>query len=122
MSMSPFLSVGYPCQEALAWVNQRLTEANYRSVQTFDLQQARTGSSSCTCPHHGTEACDCQMIILLVYGNACEPVSLILHGNDGQTWLSFGETLRPESDPELILAIQKTLGTKVLTSDRQEEN
>jgi hypothetical protein len=62
------------------------------------------------------------MIVLLVYGNVREPVSLILHGNDGQTWLSFGESLRPESDPELILAIQKALGMKVSASDGQEES
>ena len=113
MSMSPFLSVQCPCQEALAWVNQLLAEANYRSVQTFDLQEARTGSSSCTCLHHGTEVCDCQMIVLLVYGGASQPATLILHGNDGQTWLSIGDL--PPGDHRLIQTLRQALDTQTLT-------
>jgi hypothetical protein len=113
MSMSPFLSVRCPCQEALAWVNQRLAEANYRSVQTFDLHEARTGSSSCTCPNHGTAECDCQMIVLLVYGGASQPATLILHGNDGQTWLSIGDL--PPGDHRLVQTLRQALDPQTLT-------
>jgi hypothetical protein len=37
------------------------------------------------------------MVVLLIYGRVEEPVSLILHGNDGQTWLSFTDTFSPAS-------------------------
>jgi len=119
MSISPFLSVRYPCHEALAWVNHRLTEANFRSVQTFDLDEARTGSNHCTCPHHGSEECDCQMIVLLVYGTASGPVTLILHGKDGQTWLSTGDM--PLADHRLIQTIQKALDPRNSAPNDQGE-
>jgi hypothetical protein len=49
------------------------------------------------------------MIVLLVYGNGREPETLILHGSDGRTWLSFSHTMQPVSG--LANLIQKTLDT-----------
>jgi hypothetical protein len=109
MSISPFLSSSHPSNEVMDWVEQRLVEAKLRSVQTFNLHEARTGSSHCTCPHHGTEACDCQMVVLLVYGDCDQPATLILHGNDGQTWISFGDAQASNSDFGLRQAIQRAL-------------
>lgn len=91
MNFSPFVSIDHSCDEALHWTREQLTQAGLRSVQTFDLHTARTGSHNCPCPNHGTDNCDCQIVILLVYGVSEEPVSLLLHGNDGQTWVSILE-------------------------------
>jgi hypothetical protein len=35
------------------------------------------------------------MVVLLVYGNMEEPATLILHGNDGTTWLSITVSAKP---------------------------
>ena len=86
---SPFLSLDCNCDEALLRLEGKLAAANLRVVQTFDLQSARLGLDDCPCPHHGTSACDCQMVILLLYGQTGVPATLILHGNGGQTWLSL---------------------------------
>lgn len=109
MSFAPFLIVEQSCDTAMQWATQRLVEAGLRSVRTFDLQDARSGSHDCSCPHHGTEKCDCQMVVLLVYGVDNEPETLILHGSDGKTRLSFAHTMRPVSG--LANHIQKTLDT-----------
>jgi hypothetical protein len=109
MSISPILSIDQPCNDALHWINQRLIEANLRSAQTFDLHEARTGSIGCTCPHHGTTECDCQMVVILVYGSSNEPVTLILHGNDGKTLVSIGDIPLLKSEAGLIRAIQQAL-------------
>lgn len=93
MNTRTFTSLDRSCDDALYWIREQLTQAGLRSVQTFDLHAARTGSHNCPCPNHGTDACDCQMVILLVFGASEEPVSLLLHGNDGQTWLSIVETI-----------------------------
>jgi hypothetical protein len=85
MNISPFLSVNQPCDETLHWAKEQLSQANLRAVQTFDLHAARVGLHDCSCPNHGTDECDCQMEVLLVYGKSVEPTTLILHGNDGQT-------------------------------------
>ena len=113
MNISPFLSVSQPCEDTLQWARIQLSQANLRAVQTFDLYTARIGLADCSCPNHGTAACDCQMVVLLVYGTTEEPVTLILHGSDGQTWLSIAESLF-QTDARLMNTIQQTLETSVL--------
>jgi len=49
------------------------------------------------------------MVVILVYGIANEPVTLILHGNDGQTLVSIGDIPLLKSDAGLIRAIQQAL-------------
>ena len=112
MNISPFLSVNHPCDVALQWTNEQLLQAGLRPVQTFDLHTARLAMHDCPCPNHGTNECDCQMVVLLVYGKAAEPVTLILHGNDGQTWLSIADDPRQRADAKLIKVIQQALEIK----------
>jgi hypothetical protein len=105
--LTPFLSFNYPGDKSLVWLKDRLATANLRVVQTFDLNTARHGLEHCPCPHHGTDQCDCQMVVLLVYANTTEPATLILHGNDGQTWLSLVERPGQQPGKEVTRAIQK---------------
>ena len=110
---TPFLSIPSPCDEALQLAKKQLSQAGLRSVQTFDLHTARLGLHDCSCPNHGTEECDCQMIVLLVYGAAAEPATLILHGNDGQTWVSVTDNPLQPTDKKLITSIQQSLDSQV---------
>jgi hypothetical protein len=116
MNISPFLVLGHPCDEALQWTNIQLTLAGLRSVQTFDLHAARASLPDCSCPNHGTDACDCQMVVLLVYGKAAEPVTLMLHGNDGQTWFSIADNVQQRSDKKLSDEIKQVLQNEPATS------
>lgn len=115
MNISPFLTVHQTCDQTLPWVNQQLLKVGLRSVQTFDLHTARAALHNCECPHHGTDQCDCQMVILLVYGKMEEPATLILHGNDGTTWLSISASVKPNHD--LDAQIRRALGITAATSD-----
>jgi hypothetical protein len=108
-TLSPFLSVQYSCDQALQLTKKQLTQAGLRPVQTFDLHAARLGPHNCACPHHGTEECDCQMIVLLVYGEATEPATLILHGSDGQTWISVTDNPLQRTDKKLMGSIRQAL-------------
>jgi hypothetical protein len=56
-----------PCDEAVDWVIEQAYQAGLSVLRTFDLQMARHAQTSCPCPHHGTDQCDCQMVVLLVY-------------------------------------------------------
>jgi hypothetical protein len=113
MNISPFLSVNHPCDEALQWTKEQLSRVGMRAVQTFDLHTARAGLHDCSCPNHGTEECDCQMVILLVYGNAEQPATLFLHGNDGQTWLSIADNPQQRADSKLLAGIRQALESPV---------
>ena len=110
MNISPFLSTNCPCDEALPKVNQQLKDAGLRTVQTFDLHSAISSTHGCSCVNHGTEECDCQMVVLLVYGGAIEPQTLILHGDSQRTWISLADTVHQNRDLQLQITIQKALG------------
>jgi hypothetical protein len=109
MSISPFLTLEQPCEKVVQWANEQLTRTGLCSLQTFNLNTALSGSSNCVCPDHGTNKCDCQMVILFVYEQSGEPVTLILHGNGGQTWLSFAETPTAKPNSRLVNSIQQLL-------------
>ena len=109
MSISPFLTLEQPCEKVLQWTNEQLTRTGLRTLQTFNLNTALAGTSNCICPDHGTGKCDCQMVILLIYEPSWEPVTLILHGNHGQTWLSFAETSTARPNSRLADSIQQLL-------------
>jgi hypothetical protein len=111
---SPFLSIDCSCDQALQVTKAKLSQAGLSVVQTFNLTTARLGMHDCCCPNHGTEACDCQMIVLLVYGNVAEPVTLILHGNDGKTWVSIANTAIQRADAHLISNIRQVLASLVV--------
>ena len=112
-TLSPFLSINSSCDQALQMTKTLLSQAGLSAVQTFNLNTARLGVHNCSCPNHGTEACDCQMIVLLVYGEAAEPATLILHGNDGQTWVSVTDDPAQRKNQKLITSIRHALDSQV---------
>lgn len=109
MNIFPFLSVSYPCSEALRWTKKQLSQAGLRAMQTFDLNSARHSLEDCPCPHHGTDHCDCQMVVLLVYHTSPEPTALILHGNDGKTWLSLIDQPKQPAEAKTVRVIMQAL-------------
>ncbi len=111
MNISPFLSINHSCDEALQLARNQLLQADLHPIQTFNLHTARLAMHDCSCPNHGTEECDCQMVVLLVYGKDIEPATLILHGNNGQTWVSIAIDPQQRANAKLIHSIQQALET-----------
>ena len=105
----PFLILDLPCDNAIDWIIGQIEYAGLQVIRTFDLRIARHAHASCPCPHHGTDQCDCQMVVLLVYGNSRQPVSIVTHGYNGQTWFSVVDTPQQRSDPRLEAAIRLAL-------------
>ncbi len=104
------ISVDCSCGEALADIRRSLDCWGLRALQTFDLQDARLGDVGCTCPYHGTSVCDCQMLIFMVYGEAAAPSTLMLHGHDGQTWISLVDHASHPADGLIVRAIEEAVG------------
>ncbi len=121
---SPFLVLRRDCGEAVRWVSDHLTGAGLQVVQTFDLHAARLDHGHCSCPHHGTEQCDCQMVVLLVYDNGFPPASVVAHSRDGQTWFTLVDSPQQSIHPsleaglkaDLKAAIQDALGPSIIAS------
>ncbi len=108
-ALIPFLVLDQTCQQVQAGINQKLTNAGFRVVQTFDLHVARLAHPDCLCPHHGTADCNCQMIALLIYQKKSDPVTLVIHGQDGKTWLSLANPTGQRADQHLEAAIRRVL-------------
>ncbi len=89
----PILHVEQPWDDAVPFFVERIQQSGLQVIRTFDLHETREGEGTCTCPNHGTEMCDCQMVVLLVYGKDNQPASLVAHGHNGQTWFSLVEFL-----------------------------
>jgi len=113
---SPFLKLDQPCDQAVDWVVDRFKQAGLSVMRTFDFQVARQAQLACPCPHHGTELCDCQMVVLLVYEANRQPVSLIAHGSNGQTWFSMVDTPQQRADPRLEMTIRQTVSRSLAAS------
>jgi hypothetical protein len=113
-SLSSFLCVDAACDQAVGWLTRSLTQEGLRVLPTFDLHKARIGPEECPCPHHGTNECTCQMVVVLVYGQAEEPATLILHGSDGQTWLSLINTPLQHPDAQIRAIIERALAKSPL--------
>ena len=82
--------------EVVASLTRSLEQAGLRVYRSFDLRTARSAGAGCTCPHHGTAECDCQMVVLLIYGPEAQPSTLVLHGHDQHTWIESLETANSE--------------------------
>ena len=116
----PFLTLEQPSNDAIAWVVRQVSGVGLQVVRTFDLQVARHDSADCPCPHHGTDQCDCQMVVLLVYGDDYQPISLVAHSYDGRTWFSLVDTPQQRADPRLERAIRQALRMESIPPMGQE--
>ena len=116
MTTPSFLIVDLPCDMALQAAKKKLSQSGLRALQTFDLHTARHTQQDCPCPHHGTADCDCQMVVLMVYGESAEPVPLILHGSDGQTRFSIADDPSQRIDKKLVASIKEALDIRAAVS------
>jgi hypothetical protein len=107
--MAQMLTIDCPSEEAVRWITEGLALADLQVAPSFDLRTARAAHTECSCPYHGTAACDCQMVVLLVYGKDACPATLVVHGRDGSTYLSLADTPGQRPSPKLAATIFTTL-------------
>jgi hypothetical protein len=119
-ALLPFLTLDQTCEQVDTWVRAKLTEAGWRVVPTFDLRIARLAHSDCPCPHHGTESCSCQLVILLVYGRQKSPATLVIHGQDGKSWISFATPQETFSRQSIESSVRHTLSPRYPGSSSPE--
>ncbi|MBE0409997.1 MAG: hypothetical protein IBX69_09730 [Anaerolineales bacterium] len=100
-----FLKVDVNCDEAMAWLKSHLGSAGLQVRRSFDFQTAREAHTDCPCPHHATNQCSCQLIVLLVYGPGSSPATLVVHSYDNRTRVSLVSTpgVRPAAELERLV-------------------
>ncbi len=112
---APFLVLEQTCGDAVDWIIEQFSGFCLQVVRTFDLQVARQMNVECPCPHHGTDQCDCQLVVLMVYKPGHSPISIVAHGYDGQTWFSVVDTPQQRADPRLEAVIRHAIAPNALT-------
>lgn len=107
----PFLVLELACDQAVDWLVGRVRQAGLVVRCTFDLQVARISQNVCPCPHHGTDQCDCQMMVLLVYQPMQSPITIVAHGNSNRTCFSMVDNPQQRADPKLEASIRAIVTT-----------
>lgn len=70
-------------------------------VRSFDLRGGQVGLSACACHRHAVDACDCQLVVLLVYGRVPEPLAIVVSGHSGHTEVRVATDAASQPDPGL---------------------
>ncbi|GAB4501575.1 MAG: hypothetical protein Fur0035_11180 [Anaerolineales bacterium] len=111
---SPFVILHKSCDDAIIWATRKLAQAGLQAVQTFDLRTARLAHLDCPCPHHGTEQCNCQMVVLLVYQENSQPATIVIHGNDATSWFYLIHSPQQPIEKSLEKNIQEIFRENIL--------
>lgn len=112
--MSLLLVLPQNCEQATRQTEAALGHAGLRVVRSFDLRQVNGLPDDCDCPYHGTGLCDCQMVVLLVYGEAATPATLVAHGRNGKSWLTLVDSPEQRPLPDLAQRITTALQSNII--------
>ena len=106
-----FMKFEIDCEATIRNIRKGLMEQGLRVMRSFDLQSACASYPDMTCPHHDDGPCDCQLVVLLVYGNADAgaPVSLVVHSHRGQTEINLVDSPEYRPKPALVDCIRLAL-------------
>ncbi len=83
------IHVHVPCDAVADRLVEVFEAHGLRIYPSFDLKVALEQLPQCGCPYHGQDLCTCQYVVWLVYGSNAEPVLVVLHGRDGETWITL---------------------------------
>jgi hypothetical protein len=97
--MTPLLVLKNGRVDAIQQVTEALHNAGLQVIPSFDSRRTRINNTDIACPHHGTAVCTCHIVVLLVYKSEEQPATLIVYGQDDDTWVSLAVSpgLRPSA-------------------------
>jgi hypothetical protein len=102
-------------ETAMRAVTEALVQHGFRVMRSFDLRSAVTSHHECACPHHGTEQCTCQYVVLLAYAASAAPVVITAHGRDAVTEVQVVEDPNAPSNPVETTRVKTALGDAMRT-------
>ena len=109
-------------ETAIKVVMTTLARHGWYVIRSFDLQSALGAHGGCECPHHGTAQCNCQFVVLLVYGEAslrggeaAEPVVITTHSRDHRTEARIVHDATTIPDPRLVEEVMAALVEAAIT-------
>ncbi|MBN2046679.1 MAG: hypothetical protein JW750_02450 [Anaerolineaceae bacterium] len=95
-------------------LRRELSMAGLKVMPSFDLKLAREAHQDCTCPRHGSAECNCQVIIMQIYGaKPNDNLTIILSGHDHECELLLEEGVCSEELEDQVLMMLCPAGTCV---------
>lgn len=116
--MNTTILINADSETAAQTITVILTRQGHRVLRSFDLRSALTAHPESICPCHGTTPCNCQFVVLLVYGRTTRPVVVIAHGHDQKTNLQLVVDPQERSDPDLSAEVMSAIVEAALSSER----
>jgi hypothetical protein len=104
-------------ETAAQTVTTILARQGHRVLRSFDLRSALTAQPDRICPCHGTSPCNCQFVVLLIYGGAARPVVVIAHGHDQETSLQLVSDPQERNDSYLAGEVMTAIVEAALSSE-----
>ncbi len=102
--MTPLLVLKNGRADAIQQVTEALHNAGLQVIPSFDSRRTRIDKTDFSCPHHGTAVCTCHIVVLLVYKSEEQPATVIVYGQDNDTWVSLA--ISPNLRPSAALQAQ----------------
>lgn len=103
-------------QDLVLEMSATLAQRGLSVVRSFDLRAAQVGQAACVCQDRSISTCECQLVVLLVYGQAPAPLTLVISGCGGQTDIRIAHDATTCPDPHLateVLDILTELGLRL---------
>lgn len=111
------------CDRVVGYLTEALTTLGLQVHLSFNLQSARrelANPDGCPCPYHGTVDCSCQYIVMLVSREGFPPISIVAHGHEDQTHLTFSLPDSARADQATIEAVGGIVSGLVSTSNSSQ--
>lgn len=110
----PLLVIEAHCSQFVTPLKKALADVGLWAFESFDLRSARVMHEGCTCPHHNTSECTCELVILLVYSSSGSPVHLMLDGRDGVTFVYLIDEFENSQRLSFIDMVQNAIQDAIL--------
>ena len=122
MTHATYLStLNLDCESTIRQLTNWLESRGLRVVRSFDLQSACASLPDLSCPHHVDSPCDCQLVVLLIYGSKAVPASVVLHSHRGKTDSDLVDTPDYRLDKDLEQTIRLAFDTDLGSTLRFQE-
>ena len=105
----PVFIIESPCAQFVERLKIALIDKGFLVLQSFDLQSTRIIHDDCSCPHHGANQCNCEVIVLLIYQGRSAPIPILLDGRDGKTFVSIVIEMEDPSFSHLAEIIEQII-------------
>ena len=103
------------CLEAVEWMVALLNREGISVVRTFELKSATQAKYTRPDEVDKDQINDFEVVVLMVYAENQEPITLIAQGYQGQTWFSLVDTPQQKVDPKVEASLRSLLMPPALT-------